>query len=170
MSNIKEYIDEVVSKIPTSKPIFVAQPSDNDIYFELKDKQLVDTDSFTDPVDQLIAATVTETFEKNRDRKKSRFVRSCRTDGIFQKIGTVVIAVYEKHCGLKNPRQSRTYKWLYSACNSINDEQYNGIVALYRYIAKNTDVHSRRFDGQLDQAHANNVLAILEKMRNKYED
>ena len=169
-TSFEQYVLDFVSKLPVSRPIFEASMDERNIYFEVKDTVNIDFADIADPVERLIASESQESFNKNSNKKV--FVRDCSVSSVYHKMTFCVMTVYENNCGLKNPRSSSMYKWLNTVYNKYNDETYKGFVALYRYIALNADVNSRRFaeNGNLGAAHAKNVIAVLERMRNKYED
>src|ERR1051325_177140 len=167
-----EYVDEVVAQLPVTKPVFVAEVEPGSIYFRQKEVAdlNVNPDTMPDGVERLIANLSSENFRRDTNNpSNSKFVRETSCGSVFTKIADVVIKVYEANCGLKNPRTSNMHKWLSSIRTGSDPEVVRGFVALYRYISNHTYVEGRRFDGPLDKAHANNVLAILGKMRSKYE-
>lgn len=168
MSWLLDYIEETVEKLPKSQPIFVATADKHNLYFELKHRVHLDSYPKDTPLDRLIAIHSRESFDY-RDLPP-RFVRSCREQDVIQRISVVILATYETNSGLKNPRQSSMYKWLYSVAKDPGSDAYRGFIELYKYIATETDVERTRFEGLLKKAHGDNVLAILEKMRKKYED
>ncbi len=168
MSTFEEYVREITSKFPVSRPVFVAKGDECSLYFDVKSMAYIDLSLIQDPVEKKIAESCTESLLKTSNG--FQFVRNCHARSVYMQIVNTVKLVYEKNCGLKQPRQSRMYRWLDSVYNMDTHESCEGFVALYRYIAQQTNNVGTRYDGTLTKVHADNVIAVLEKMRNKYED
>jgi len=164
----EDYVREVANRFPVSRPIFVALGDSRNLYFDIKCRAQIDLSKIQDPIEKKIAECCSETLLKNGTGFE--FIRRCNTESVYAHITNVVKSVYEKNCGLKQPRQSRMYSWLNSLCGRYNHESYEGFMALYRYIAQHANRIGDRYDGTLAKVHADNVIAVLEKMRNKYED
>lgn len=172
MSKFDDYVKEVMKNLPTSRPIFTAALDPHSIDFTVKERIFVGTADYPDPIDKVIVNEAN--YERLRydsdDWTKTRFTRGCETSQVYMKIHQVVKAVYECNSGLKNPRQSRTYKWLETMYSKYNHESCEGFVLLYRYIAKHADLSRSSYKGHLPKVYADNVIHVLEKMRNKYEN
>jgi hypothetical protein len=69
---------------------------------------------------------------------------------------------------LKNPQQSKLYKWFVDRSTMETLAWREGMIALYRYLHQHVDSRFR-FDGGSDNQHAKNYIIILEKMKEKYE-
>lgn len=164
--DLAEYVGKFIDRLPTSAPIFKATGDKRNIHFEVEDSIEHNSNDYEDPLDKLIIENTSETFQKGSGERGS-FVNSCSSNSVYKKMLSVVVTTYEGNCGLKNPKSSALYKFL----NTNDTREINtGIIALYRYIARHTDVTSRRYDGKsLAKPHVDNVLAILGKMRDKYD-
>ena len=170
---LEEYVDKFVSEIPVSRPIFQGTLSKGNISFDTRSTADINVDFYEDPIDKLIVENSSEHFRYDTyDPLMSKFARTGNFASVYSKIMNTVLKVYSHSCGLKNPKSSVMYKWLdesYSSAPRNNADLEPGFIALYRYICKNADVTSRRFEGQIDQKHAKNILAILSKMKEKHE-
>ena len=84
--------------------------------------------------------------------------------GVFHGMVQAIKQLYLNTSPLKNPKQSKTYKWL---CD-LHTARYDcpssvGLIGLYRYIMNNGIEDTRDKTNQ----HAKNVLAVLEVMKDK---
>lgn len=71
----------------------------------------------------------------------------------------------EKNLGMKNPRQSKVYRWYYR--NLPHDESFNNtLVMVYKYMRSfcDSDMHAT------DTKHVDNTVALLEAIMEKYND
>jgi hypothetical protein len=69
---------------------------------------------------------------------------------------------YENCSPLKNPKQSKLYKWLYENNIKYYDQSAVVFIMLYRYIITNEVENAGS-----NNAHGKNVIAILELMKEK---
>jgi hypothetical protein len=156
-------LEEVAKQFGTSEPIFVATFSGGDaeeINFELKNEYRPQPGLFQDPIAKLLASKYQERF----DQKLKKFVHYFEFKSIYKTniVGNIQ-KFYLEHTDLKNPKQSRLYKWLDTMDNQYNHPASEGFIGLYRYI-----VDSGGAD-KCGNASIQNVLAILELMKEKYE-
>jgi hypothetical protein len=152
-------LEDIAKQFAVSKPVFVAEMHDEGeaVYFVVNSIPAYDADSFEDPVTKMIARRFSQSFNAN----ERRFVRTTHTGGVYYDIVDSISSFYEEHSQLKNPKQSRLYKWLRSV--NYDHTAAEGFIALYRYIAK----HDTGIRCSPDVIA--NTLAILEMMREKYE-
>lgn len=153
-------ITEALSKFKNSEPVFIATLSEDksSVKFVPENPYVPNPQDYTDPIDVLIAEQFRESF--NRDDK--RFVCNLDYMDVWRHIRDTLVDVYEQHSEAKKPRQTSLYKWLeYISYNE-------GFVHLYRYLAENANERFR-FDGDANNPHVKNFLAILELMKEKYE-
>lgn len=153
----------ILDSFGVSEPTFCMTVGDHGSYltFDVKKRYKPTVTSEDDPLVILMADNYRESFEK--DVKK--FIVDVRESVIYELVLTEIIKFYEKNSGAKKPRQSKTYKWIASMVRGYHHPSSEGFIALYRYIERND---SFRFTADAT-AHRNNVLAILEIMREKYE-
>lgn len=168
MFDLEKYVDQFIKDRAVSKPIFKASGDKTQIYFELDVRVHHDKSDYEDALDKLILDNMQESF--NIDAHPPSFKNHCDANNVYRKMFDIVLKTYEKTVPLKNPRSSAVYKWLNGLSRSSRDDTHEGIIALYRYIGAHADVASSRYDGNsLPKQHADNVLAILGKMRDKYD-
>ena len=146
----------------TSEPIFVISlDNSGDLDFKVKNKYVPPKDH-DDPVVAAVANVYTETL----DKRAQRFISSIDTRKAYGNMIRVIRDIVLNANPLKNPKQSRLFKWLCDGNTMYNNSQCSdGFVALYRYICSVDIVHTRSHT----DPHAMNVIAILELMRKKYE-
>ena len=154
-------LDKIADSFGVSVPVFkITLDGSGDLRFDLKNKyQVPDSE---DPVYKLVAETYNESLNKN----KRRFERSHDCARAFGGMMSTIRQVTINASPLKNPKQTRLYKWL-SEYNSVyHNPSSVGFIALYRYIMNNGIEETR----DNTNPHAKNVLAVLELMREKYEN
>ena len=145
----------------SSEPIFkVTLDYSGDLKFDVKDKYMA-PESY-DPVHQVVAGTWHETL----DVKGGRHISQVDLDGAQRVIVRTSIEIVVNASTLKNPKQSQLYKWLQEHKPRYHNSSSVGFIALYRYIIAN-DIADTRDN---TNPHAINVIAILELMKEKYEN
>jgi hypothetical protein len=164
---MKDTVQEIFDKLGQSEPVFVGEIRDGDLVFVLKneyDPKTADVDH-SDPVANLVVSNYRESFDKHG----KCFTKSDRAIEIAQReVFNFVKRAFVQASPLKNPQQSKLYKWFeFGKINSL--ERRQGLIALYRYVNAHIDKRTSRFDGGPDSVHAKNLVAILEKMKEKYE-
>jgi hypothetical protein len=154
-------LKEVANQFGVSKAVFKAafEEGNTHIEFELKEQYRPQPGHFDDPIAKLLASKYQETFDKTL----KRFVHNFSFENIYKDIMKDITLFYIEHTDLKNPKQSRLYKWLdLSYTNQMKHPASEGFIALYRYIHGNGGIGRNNMTVE-------NVLAILELMREKYE-
>ena len=153
---------DIAAQFGVSKPIYTGN-LDSDgtsIRFELKDQYDPSTelkDEGEDPIKSIIAKLYRESYS----RSKRKFEHSFTPDDALNIILGDITKTYKEISPLKNPKQSRLFKWLHSVPRGItNNPSTEGFIGLFRYI--------RATKLTKGDSHAANVLAILEMMREKY--
>lgn len=151
-------IADVASKFGVSKPIYCGNISrdGDEVSFRLKKEYVPTNPCPTDPIGDLVAKSYTENLHHDR----AKFIQTTHLPSVYKDIMTCFLEFFEDRAPLKNPRQSKVYKWLKTMQNGYNHPSGEGFIALYRYLNKPNPV----------DADLQNVLAILELMREKYED
>lgn len=117
-----------------------------------------------DPVVKLMISNYREGFDKNSTKyvKSENTINSTISD-MFADLRRALHSA-SPH---KNPQQSKLYKWFANSSTIETLSRYEGIIALYKYVYVNTDA-LRQFSGT-NNVHAKNLIAIIEKMKEKYE-
>lgn len=170
----KDTLQEIFDKFGQSKATFVKankkvsmyHVDDKDILFQVKDEYDPTTAQINkeDPIESMMLGHYNELFVKhdNKFAKSSSMMEQTMKE-IFMEIKSALINASP----LKQPHQSKLYKWFeYGTINT--PAMREGMIALYRYIYKHTDEDFRFKEGS-ENPHAKNVVAILEKMKEKYE-
>lgn len=162
---MSDTLKEIHNKFGHSKAIFRKTHNDGkSITFECSgkyDPKSADLDH-SDPAVKMMVECYSEYFDK-----QSLYEALDNSGRVLQNMFFAIKEAFLYASPLKNPQQSKLYKWLeFGTINHPNNRE--GIVALYRYMAKNTD-SSRRFEGGPNNPHAKNLVAILEKLKEKYE-
>jgi len=154
-------LDDIAAKFGTSEPVFkVSLDSSGKLRFEVKNEYKPQESD--DPVYTLIASTFSEHLDKHSKRFEARVDIERAYANIINHIRQVVVNASP----LKNPKQSKLYKWLCERDPVYHNPSSAGFIALYRYVVAN-GIEEIRDD---TNPHAKNVIAILELMREKYED
>lgn len=148
-------LEEMAKQFSVSEPVFTADLtySGTCIDFRVKDPYKPNQLVLEDPIAKLIAKRYQETL------RGDCFVQVTHIQSVYNDIIDGIIHFYEMRAPLKNPTQSRLYKWLRSMEDRYNHPSAVGFIGLYRYITR-----------PMTADDVQNVLAILEMMREKYED
>lgn len=154
-------LEDVMSKFPTSKAIFTGQ-IDNDgfrVEFSLKEPYNPQTDAIVDPIESTIARLYSERLNDSR----RRMVHSVHLSSVYEDIVRDVMRLYEERSPLKNPTQSKVYKWMRDMKHDMHHPAAEGFIGIFRYM-HTVDVKLLSNPDTMD-----NVLTILEMMMEKYE-
>jgi len=164
---MKDTVQEIFDRLGQSEPVFDGQLRDGELIFTLKeqyDPATADVDH-SDPIVKLVVGNYNESFDKHGRRyvKNDRAIEQAQRDvHIFIKRALVAAMP------LKNPQQSKLYKWFeFGTINTLHKRE--GLISLYRYVDAHFDKRTSRFNNGTDDVHAKNLVAILEKMKEKYE-
>jgi hypothetical protein len=158
---------DMQEKFGTSRPVFlgVKNPHSGEIEFSCSDPYdpvSVDLDK-TDPVVTLMINNYSEQF----DPQDKVYTKLDRREGVLRDMHVNLKSALINALPLKNPQQSKLYKWYGSHFEHMVNVQ-DGFIALYRYVASHTD-SKFRFNEDSENPHAKNLVAIIEKMKEKYE-
>lgn len=156
-------LKEVAKQFGVSRAVFECSFSNDEdatsLEFSLKESYKPHVSHFDDPVAKLLATKYSETYDKTL----RKFVHSFSYEQIYKEIMKTITLFYVEHTDLKNPKQSRLYKWLdLSYTNEMKHPAAEGFIALYRYIYNYGEACNNSMTVE-------NVLAILELMKEKYE-
>jgi hypothetical protein len=160
-------LEEVAKLFGVSKAVFKGKfiQGDTSIDFSLRDKYWPDASQFKDPIAKLLAKAYDERF----DTVQRKFVHHFSFEQIYKKIVDDIRKFYVDHSPLKNPKQSTLYKWLdLHDNNRYSHPASEGFIALYRYIHGNSGIGTVGGNAPINTT-VENVLAILELMKEKYE-
>jgi hypothetical protein len=163
---MSKILTAIFDKFGNSEPIFRVNVDDHGdaVRFTPKTKYTPSSDGVTDPVEIHMIRAYQESF----DRDARRFEKDDIRPRVWSEMADFITLFYLNNSPLKNPKQSKLYKFLKILEGRYNHESYaDGVVSLYRYIKQNANTVSRRYNP--DNVHAKNVLLILEKMKEAYE-
>lgn len=154
-------LDDMAATFGVSEPVFTisVHSGSGDLQFDVKNEYR--PAESMDPVYNLMAGTYSERLAK----EQRRFEANVDTNMVYDRIVDTIRRVVVNASPLKNPRQSKLYKWLCERDPMYNNPSTVGFIALYRYII------AEHLQDAVDSEnpHAKNVLAVLELMREKYE-
>lgn len=161
-------LEQIASTFGTSKPVFIAKLKYDDEHIELELKDPYDPShgfEGNDPVRKLLVHRWSESLNK----ETKCFEGSVGFNEAYNDMRNAVVEFFIENSPLKNPRQTKLYKWLSS--NDLHQMGYkhptaDGFIALFRYL------HAEGYaaiQGHSSSPVTKNVIAILELMRGKYE-
>ena len=164
---MSKQIEKMYEKFGVSKPIF--KVSSNESYGQSRltlsviDPYIATDIENTDPVMQMVI----DNYEEQFDVRTKAFKKRMKANSIFLDIMRYLQRFYISASPLKNPKASKTYKWLESVSDKYNHDFADGFISLYRYTCLHVNADNG-FNSKTDP-HATNFIAILEKVREKYE-
>lgn len=166
-------IHEEIQKLGTSKPVFkIKEAADgNYVDFVVKDKYE------PEPAKTVIEYMVRSSFSERFNKHDHKFVVETKPDTVYRKASEAIMNIYTQGCPLKNPRLGATHKYLRRNIHNIHSPFASGILSLFSYALENcirdenktVDITNIRFEGGINNIHLKNIVAILEKIREKYE-
>jgi hypothetical protein len=157
-------LENIAATFGVSEPIFKAELMYNgdQVEFSLKNPYRPNVQELLDPVAKILA----HEYRESLDRRNKCFKHEISFESAYGRISNKMIEFYVEFSPLKNPKQSKLYKWLCTVNGRYNHPSNEGFIALFRYIHG----HKLSMIGNKDNGHVKNVLAILEMMKEKYED
>ena len=162
---MKDTIGEIFAKFGNSKAVFKSKLEGDSIKFDLieqYDPATADLDH-NDIIVKLAVANYRENFDKYELYRSAN-----NKTAVMRDIFVSLKKAFESASPLKNPKQSNLWKWFDYDSITKTQERTEAIILLYRYVHANTD-RNLVFSGGSSNPHAKNFLAILEKMKEKYE-
>lgn len=156
-------LDAIVSGFGCSVPIYKGTLDAEGTSIEFVLKEDYKPEPSTDPVEQLAVDLYRENFKHG----EYKFENITQVSSVWHAIMQSLTKASLYYSELKNPRQSKLYKWLQSMDNQYNHPSAEAFVSLYRYASQNNLTDQRALK---NSPHAKNLLAIMELMKNKYED
>ena len=150
-------LDEIVETFGVSEPVFkIVATAYGELEFKVKNE-------YTPPVgDEPVSTLLATYYRESLDKYNRCFEKAVNVEGAYSNITSTIRQFALNASPLKNPKQSKLYKWLCSRDITHKNPSAPGFIMLYRYII----THNIGTTGP----HAKNVIAILELMREKYED
>jgi hypothetical protein len=159
--NVLQKMQSIADSFGNSKPIFkISLEGDHDLSLSLVDK-------YSPPeTDDILTNVIKNTWSESFNREKLVYEGSCDLEAAFRSMRAEVVKMYQNNSPLKNPHQSKLGKWFRSDMTFIyNNPSTIGFVELFRYAHEKGILDLR----DKENPHVKNVLAVLELMREKYE-
>lgn len=159
---MKQLID-LTKDFKTSRPIFRLTKDEDGgrITAELQ-KQYKPTPEEDNVLSELVCDNYNEAF----DAKGCRFIIN-HNDIAIRAMSTIknsMTKFLEKNLEMRNPRQSKIYRWYYRSLP--NDVEFNDVmVMVYKYMRSFCDEDMKAANIE----HINNTIALLEAIMEKYE-
>ena len=155
---------ELTKDFKVSRPVFHLQLSGDNIYITTKQDSAYQykPKPSADPLSQLVCACYGETFDSRVG--EYYIIKEDIAKRAMREIRGSVTKFIESNVGMRNPRQSKLYRWAYR--NMPADSEFNDtLVMVYKYIRSftNLDMKSNNVD------HINNAIALLEAIMRKHE-
>lgn len=167
---MNDSVRAILSTFRNSEPVFVAKNENRD----MTDYVSFDVQNAYHPNDDLPPGDPLETIAINLwsesfDRSSFSFKTSDRLqESIRDSLELKIKKAFISASALKNPQQSKLYKFLCGfRCDSLYKQEL--YVSLLRYIHPYIEPSKVQFHSGSDCPHAKNLVAILEKVKDKYE-
>jgi len=161
-------IEEAISKLKTNKPVF---------NIKLKsgyDDSSCITISLVNPIDRSVKTgdpildAVSTRYDEYLDKNERKFKVNVSSSSVYNLvIFPLVKAVYVKNSTLKEPKMSKTYRFLKTIYNTRNDNMSNAIISLYKHLLKVVDDKCAFVDGK-DGENAKQFNHIMSKLTERY--
>jgi hypothetical protein len=167
-ARMSDNLTDMFKKFQTTKSVFIANLEDGGAWIRLQpvkryDPNTVELDA-TDPIVKMMIEEYSEIYDKHN---RKYVVDETMLFEVLNAMSRRIKKSFLMASPLKKPQNSATFKWLEGF--SLKDEgMRDNLMALYRYVFKHTD-DRYDFDGSSESPHAKNLVAIIEKMRSKYE-
>ena len=147
-----------------SEPIFKLKVSEDGTYLEFTLEDQYDPNSDVD-TDDLIMRLLASAYSERLDRKSGEFHKEVDYNRVFVTAWNSVTQIIVNASPLKNPKQTKLYKYFNGRDPIYNNPDSSAILALYEYMIDKGITNSR----DNTNSHVKNVLAVLELLREKYE-
>lgn len=161
-----EQLKDFISNLPVDKAIYKVSISyGNSISFNQLDSAKAPRKRSYSNLEELAETEVRQTLLRDgNDKGTCRFYID--TDNTFKsvmdRVRSDLLSMIKDIYPTKEPKRTSLYKWFYSFKDSGNAYKYNDtFLGLMEYYNRTKDEPS--------EAHKNNILAILEKIRIKYD-
>lgn len=162
-------LEKIAETFGQNRPIFEGRIAGSDIVFTVKPEYAYDpaAQDYNDP----IAAVMAAHYNQYLSVGEKRYHKHISLDSVYGQILGYFLKYVENSSELKNPRQTKLYKWLVKLEANQHSPVMPGFIALFRYsrsVHTFSDVESKGIL-RSDDPHVKNVIGILELMRAKYE-
>lgn len=158
---------DLMNDFSVSRPIFRLELSSSASYIEAETRNPVHQYTPTPIPGNLLSELVCENYNESFDPKRGCFtinkqeIASRTMEDIRNSIGKFI----EKNLQMRNPRQSKLYRWTYR--NMPTTVEVNDVlVMVYKYLRSFTDKNMKASDPN----HVNNAIALLEAIMEKHDE
>jgi hypothetical protein len=164
-------LETIAATFQPSEPVFVAQysvydPQEIDFQVKFDRFSLINHDNDADVITTILAKYCRESY----DHEVKCFISAIDLNAAYADIFYKVMVFYTLNSPLKNPKQTKLYKWLRSMSTLHEGYKYPlsvAIIGLLRYIHKDKEL---TYNSKTpSHPRAKSVIATLELIREKYE-
>ena len=165
--NFESRLDKYTADFKNSEPIFVVRLSSQKDAIKL---ELINRYKPTSIKNDVLSEIVCENFQENFYIKNTEIgYTSDKTSIVKRAIDSIrksMIKLIENNLPMRNPRQSKLYRWVYR--NMPNTIMINdGLILIYQYIRPFCDSDMRITDVK-NKPHMDNAIALLGALKEKY--
>lgn len=118
-----------------------------------------------DHISELVCAQYSESFAVRDGEFK--ISKSGIASQAMQSIRKSMLLFLERNLQMRNPRQSKLYRWMYRDMPTTT-EINTGLILLYKYVRQYADEDLKISSSNKD--HLDNVVILLDAMRAKHEE
>jgi hypothetical protein len=154
-------LEKMAKVFKCSEPIFVVSDStSNELNFVLKNRY---DPKIENPDNDPILAVLANNWGEFLDKSHGKFEASVNVDHAYRNMVSHIRDYVLTGTSVKNPKQSKLYKWLRNGDFARHLPTTDGFIAMFKYIRVN------QLKGRLTIEHETNVLMILHLMMEKYD-
>lgn len=160
-------LEEIAETFETSRPIFRLTLERSDSTINANVSHPVHRYRPEPKTDDILEALVCEHFEETFSVDRGEFYIDPYkiAKNAMDEIRNDMTRFLDKNLGMKNPRQSKIYKWFYRGLPNTNDFN-DSLVLLYKYMRSFSDSNMKANSTE----HLNNAIAVMEAIMEKYSN
>lgn len=157
-------LEEIAKTFETSRPIFRLTLERSDSTITANVSHPVHRYRPEPKTDDVLEALVCEHFSEHFDISRGEFtIDSYKiANNAMEEIRNSMSKFLEKNLEMKNPRQSKIYKWFYRGLPNTNDFN-DSLCSMYKYMRSFSDEDMRASSTE----HINNAIAVMEAIMEK---
>lgn len=151
----------------TSRPVFRLTMDDDKRTISMNQRDPLEKYSPTPVEGDLLSELVCDYYTESFNIHQGEFAvdKYDVAQQAMNKIYNMLPSFLEKNMELKNPRQSKLYRWYYRSQPKQHEDYNDGIVMLYKYIRSFADDDMKASDTK----HIKNAIAVMEAIMESYE-
>ena len=160
-------LEEIAQTFETSRPVFRLTMERNDSTISMNSNDPVHKYEPTPVEGDVLSELVCSHYNERFDMNSGRFVVDASeiAQRAMSDIRSSMAMFLEKNLEMKNPRQSKIYRWYYRSLP--NGYEFNdAIVLLYKYMRSFSDENLRASNTD----HLNNAIAVMEAIMEKHDN